>query len=247
MWGGVLMSDDKTGVEGCEFSIIVPVLHEEKVINSLIERIKSLQLNEGYEIIVVDGDPDGRTIRAIRRTEVVTLIAEAGRGVQMNAGAAIARGNTLIFLHADTILPVNPLKKIREILIDGQCVAGAFDLSIQSGRRSLKFIAGVASLRSRLSRIPYGDQAIFIRKDFFREIGGYSAFPVMEDVELMRRIKRRGGRICILPDKVTTSARRWQREGVICCTLRNWFLMGLYLLGVSPHSLARFYKGSEEK
>jgi hypothetical protein len=105
-------------------------------------------------------------------------------------------------------------------------------------------IGTLSSFRSRLSRIPFGDQALFIRKEYFNRIGGYKEIPLMEDVELMRRIKRTGDKIWIIPERVMTSARRWEREGVIYCTFRNWTLQILYLLGVSPDKLARFYKST---
>jgi hypothetical protein len=121
---------------------------------------------------------------------------------------------------------------------------GAFNLGISSGKWIYRVIAGAASLRSRLTRIPYGDQAIFIRRDEFRNLGGYPVIPIMEDVALMRQIKNRGGKITIIPHPVETSPRRWQREGVVCGTLRNWLLLLAYFLGRSPEKLARYYRNS---
>ncbi|MCK5255532.1 MAG: glycosyl transferase family 2, partial [Deltaproteobacteria bacterium] len=97
---------------------------------------------------------------------------------------------------------------------------------------------------SRFTRIPYGDQIIFLRKDYFNKIGGYKEIPLMEDVELMQRIKRQGDKICILTDKVVTSPRRWEKEGIIFCTLRNWIILTLYMIGISPSKLAKYYKSS---
>ena len=125
--------------------------------------------------------------------------------------------------------------------MDGKYVGGAFDLKIGSDRFIFKIIGNLASLRSRLTRIPYGDQAIFIRRDYFRTIGGYKDVPLMEDVELMQRIKRQGDKIFILKEKVITSPRRWEREGVLYCTLRNWIITILYFIGVSPDRLVKFY------
>lgn len=223
----------------CTFSIIIPVLHEAKNINPLLEHLQ--QFDENCEIIVVDGCPKRETIDNIRNKDIKKLISEEGRGRQMNTGAAIASGEILIFLHADTRLPVNALDRIRHILQKKQYVGGAFDLSIRSDKLILKLIAKGASLRSRLTRIPYGDQAIFIRKDCFTKIGGYKEIPLMEDVELMQRIKKRGDKICILSDRVFTSPRRWEKEGIIYCTLRNWVIIILYLIGISPDKLARYY------
>ncbi|MBW2553605.1 MAG: TIGR04283 family arsenosugar biosynthesis glycosyltransferase [Deltaproteobacteria bacterium] len=223
----------------CTFSIIIPVLHELKKINLLLEDLQEFE--ENFEIIVVDGNPNRETINIISNQDIKILVSKEGRGRQMNTGAASAGGEILIFLHADTQLPVTALDRIRHALKKKQYVGGAFDLSIRSDKLILKVIAKCASLRSRLTRIPYGDQAIFIRKDYFNKIGGYKEIPLMEDVELMQRIKKRGDKICILSDRVFTSPRRWEKEGIICCTLRNWIIIILYLIGISPDKLARYY------
>ena len=226
----------------CTFSIIIPVLHEAKNINLLLEHLQLFQ--ENCEIIVVEGNPKRETIDNIRNKDIKIVISEAGRGRQMNTGAASAGGKILIFLHADTQLPVNALDRIRHALQKKQYVGGAFDLGIRSDNLILKVIAKCASLRSRLTRIPYGDQAIFIRKDYFNNIGGYKEIPLMEDVELMQRIKKRGDKIYILSDRVFTSPRRWEKEGIVYCTLRNWIIIILYLIGISPDKLARYYGGN---
>ena len=170
------------------------------------------------------------------------LVSEPGRGRQMNAGASDALGEILIFLHADTCLQVDALTLIRHALANRQYVAGAFDLGIRSKKLIFKIIANTASLRSRFTRMPYGDQVIFIRKDYFQTIGGYRTIPLMEDVDLFKRIKKGGDTICILPARALTSPRRWENEGIISCTLRNWMLIILYQIGVSPEKLAHFYR-----
>jgi rSAM/selenodomain-associated transferase 2 len=173
--------------------------------------------------------------------DVTAVATEKGRGRQMNAGASAARGETLIFLHADTTLPDNALEKISRALENQDHVGGAFDLKIDSDRLFLRYVAARASLRSRCNRIPYGDQAIFIRKEYFDQVGGFREIPLMEDVDLMRRIKKDGRKIYILPDKVTTSARRWESDGAFYTTLRNQVIVALYYLGVSPCRLAKYY------
>lgn len=224
------------------FSIIVPVLNEADQINPLIEHIHNQGFGPLYEVIVVDGDPQGGTVRIIQDKDVIAITTEKGRGRQMNAGAAVARGEILIFLHADTRLPANALENISRVLEDQKYVGGAFDLRIDSGRLFLKYISVRASLRSRLNRIPYGDQTIFIRKDYFEQIGRFREIPLMEDIDLMCRIKKDRKKIYILRDKVMTSARRWESEGAFYTTLRNRILVGLFYLGVSPHKLARYYR-----
>ena len=225
-----------------KFSIIVPAFHEGESINDLIEWLNRLDSDKNSEIIVVDGDQEKDTLEAIYRNSVIKISSERGRAKQMNAGASIARGEILIFLHADTELPVRALKKIQSLLEQKEYVGGAFDLGIKSNKVIFRVIGTLSSWRSRLNKIPFGDQAIFIRREYFDRIGGYKEIPLMEDVELMRRIKKSRDKIWIFYDRVMTSPRRWEKEGVIYCTLRNWTLQGLYLLGISPHKLAIFYK-----
>ncbi|MHC4336129.1 MAG: TIGR04283 family arsenosugar biosynthesis glycosyltransferase [Planctomycetota bacterium] len=168
------------------FSVIIPVLDEQEHINSVIGHLRGLPGSESCEIIVVDGDPGAGTIGAIKEGRIVTITCEKGRGRQMNAGADVAKGEMLVFLHADTRLPDRAFEKIAQVLEDERYVAGAFDLSIDSNRLILKYIAARARLRSRLNRIPYGDQAIFMRKSYFEEIGRFKEIPIMEDIDLMR-------------------------------------------------------------
>jgi rSAM/selenodomain-associated transferase 2 len=224
------------------FSIIIPVLHESDRINSLIDHIHYLVRDNGHEIIVVDGSPGKDTVGAIRRKGVIKLGTEKGRARQMNAGASRAKGEILIFLHADTELPARAFARIDSIMKGNRYVAGAFSLGIRSNKNILRSLARLASLRCRITRIPYGDQAIFIRRDYFRKIGSYQELPLMEDVELMRRIKHRRDKICILSDHVMTSARRWEEEGSLFGPVRNTILFTLFILRVSPEKLARFYK-----
>jgi len=225
-----------------QYSFIIPVYRENQQINPLLDHLQRLPDSTNAEIIVVDGDPSESTLTEISKPGIRKITSRNGRGNQLNAGAYRASGDALIFLHADTRLPQNALAKIAEILKDEKIIGGAFDLGIDSSRFAFRVIEKIASLRSRLTRIPYGDQAIFIRRNYFQALGGFKDIPIMEDVELMRRIKWRRGKIMILKDKVKTSPRRWEAEGVVFCTLRNWFLITLYLLGFRPETLARFYR-----
>jgi rSAM/selenodomain-associated transferase 2 len=224
------------------FSFIIPVWNEQEIISRTIEHVRDLSASGRAEIIVVDGDPAGRTIQVARHMGVKTAISEKGRGNQMNLGASLAAGDILIFLHADTILPHDALELIETAMEDISCIAGAFDLAIDSERPAFRLIEKAASFRSRMTRIPYGDQTIFIRKRDFRDLGGFNNIPLMEDVEFMRRIKKRKGKICIIGTAVLTSPRRWEKEGIVYTTLRNWLLIVLYLCGVKPEKLIRFYR-----
>ncbi len=229
------------------FSIIIPVLHESFGINDLIGHLRELEHAEESELIVVDGSAAGDTLNALTDGTALRLSCPPGRARQMNTGASEASGDILLFLHADTHLPADALTLIDLVMSNGMYAGGAFDLGIDSCRWIYRLIAAAASMRSRLTRIPYGDQAIFIRKEVFQNLGGYPEIPLMEDVALMRQIKQSGGKIHIIPRSVATSARRWEEEGIIHATLRNWFLIAAYLRGVSPAKLAGHYTSGEKK
>jgi rSAM/selenodomain-associated transferase 2 len=235
------MQHRKPDLMPADLSIIIPVLFEQETINHTLAGLHFPDSRYTCEVIVADGDPRGSTIRAIRNREVILLSAMAGRGSQMNAGARIAQGRVLLFLHADTTLPPHAPERSMEACASPAIVGGAFDLSIASSALLLRIIARTASLRSRLTRIPYGDQAIFIKKSFFTMIEGFAQIPIMEDIELMRRIRRAGHRIVLLPDRVSTSARRWEKDGICFTSIRNLIISNLYYLGVSPKRLNRYY------
>ena len=225
----------------CTVSIVIPVFHEEEVINEAVDALHRLTFEGRLEIIVVDGDPGEQTLVAIDDSRVIKARSEKGRGKQMNAGAMLARGEVLLFLHADTELPPDGLTQVCTVMRDRNCVGGSFDLGIGSDRFCFRLIERAASLRSRITRMPYGDQGIFLRRESFFDLGGFRELPLMEDVDLMRRVRQSGKKIHIIARKVKTSARRWEKEGVVYCTFRNWTLILLYLLGVSPQRLGRFY------
>jgi len=223
------------------FSIIIPVLDELSIINHTVEQIFRIGSGFPVEVIVVDGDKEGKTINVLTNREVIKVISPRGRGIQMNKGASVAKGKTLVFLHTDTELPVHAMRAISSVMDDAKYAGGVFDLGIKSGRAVFRLIEKLVYFRTRLTRIPYGDQAIFIRKDVFDAMDGYKEIPLMEDVEFMGRMKRLGYNICIIPQKVKTSPRRWEKEGIVYCTLRNLILQGLYHLGVKPDKLVKFY------
>jgi rSAM/selenodomain-associated transferase 2 len=158
----------------------------------------------------------------------------------MNAGARHARGAVLLFLHADTRLPAGALRAITTALLDPRVIAGRFDVWFDSPRPIFRVIAFLMNLRSRLTGISTGDQAIFVRRDVFEIMGGYPDQLLMEDVELCRRLRRRG-RLAPLRLRVATSARKWEREGVLRTIVLMWTLRFLYTIGVSPARLHRWY------
>jgi rSAM/selenodomain-associated transferase 2 len=226
----------------CRISLIIPVFCEQAVINRTIANVRSQRGGDDAEIIVVDGEADAGTLAVIRDGAARKILSEKGRGRQLNRGAAIATGDVFVFLHGDTLLPSTAFERIAGVMRDEGCVGGAFDLTIDARGIAFRVIERMASLRSRLTRIPYGDQAIFIRASYFRNLGGFREIPIMEDVDLMQRLKRDGKRIVISREAVLTSARRWEEEGPVFATLRNWLLMVLYLCGVAPERFVRFYR-----
>jgi len=225
----------------CRFSIIIPVLHESEIINTLLKKLKHIATNEAFEIIVVDGSPTQDTLRVISDTNVKKYSCQQGRGRQMNEGAAHASGDILVFLHADTFLPLNAFSLIQTALKNKQYVGGAFTLQIQPQIAFFRMISAYSTLRSQITRAPYGDQVIFLRKTYFDAIGGYQDIPLMEDVELMRRIKKKKGQIVILLHPVITSARRWDHEGFVYTLLRDNIIIFLYWCGMPAEKLAKFY------
>lgn len=231
-----------------DFSIIIPVYHEEKTINDVLEHLKNLPGQDRAEIIVVDGDPDGSTLKAMADdSKVITYLGPKGRAAQMNAGAEQAANGVLIFLHADTKLPEDAFRLIENAFRQKAIVGGAFQLSIDSDRSYLKLVSWMANRRTALNRIPYGDQAIFLDREYFNSMGGYRDMPLMEEVDLMRRIRKRGDSITVIDEPVLTSDRRWEEEGAYYVTFRNWTLAVLYSLGVPPKFLVKFYQFGNRK
>ena len=222
-------------------SVIIPVLHEQEIISHTLKALSVLPLYHLVEVIVVDGDPEGGTLKAIVDPSVIKILGPRGRGAQMNEGARHGKGELLLFLHGDTVLPNTAFEDILRIRNKVNVACSAFDLAISARGSAFRIIEKTASLRSRITGIPYGDQAFCIKRNWFALAGGFKLYPVMEDVELIRNLKRKGGKLLIFSSTVQTSARRWKREGLVFCTLRNWMILVLYFLGMNPDKLKRFY------
>jgi rSAM/selenodomain-associated transferase 2 len=220
-------------------SIIIPVLNESTLIQSTLE---PLLLTPSVEVIVVDGGSADNTVKLAQAAGAKVLIAsQAGRAHQMNEGASIALGELLLFLHADTQLPRDYLFQVQFLLALPLVVAGAFSLKIDAPGLAYRLLEWGVNLRSRLFSLPYGDQAIFLRAERFKTLGGYKNLPIMEDYALIQQLKRQG-KIAIAPSSVLTSSRRWQKLGIARTTLINQLIILAYFFRISPDSLARWYR-----
>lgn len=224
-----------------QISVIIAALNEA---NNIGAALASARCTSDSEVIVVDGGSEDDTVELARSSGAKVLTCPPGRAGQMNAGAAAARGEVLLFLHADTLLPRRFDDHIRETLAQPHVVAGAFELSINDPRRGLRTIERLANWRSRHMQMPYGDQGIFLRAALFREIGGFPDVPIMEDFELVRRLQKLG-RIATAPFEVITSPRRWKRTGLLKTTLINQAMIVGHLIGIDLGQLARWYNRNQ--
>ncbi len=220
-------------------SVIIPTLNES---GPLEDTLAALDGARNFETIVVDGGGSDGTDSLAAERGVRLIRATTGRARQMNAGARAATGHFLLFLHADTRLPERFDEHVRDLLGRPGVVAGAFRLGIDGPRRAFRVIEWAVNLRSRCFQMPYGDQAIFLRTDTFRRLGGFPELPIMEDFEFIRRL-RRNGRVAIASATATTSARRWNQLGPWKTTWLNQRIILGYYLGISPDTLAKWYSG----
>jgi rSAM/selenodomain-associated transferase 2 len=192
------------------------------------------------EIIVVDGGSTDASVAIVQSLRAVLISAPRGRARQMNAGARASHGDALVFVHADTIVPRTFAADIASALSDPAVVGGRFDVKLDDRALPYRIIGAMISIRSRISRTGTGDQAIFVRRDVFDRLGGFPELELCEDLEFSRRLKR-AGRIACLRTRVTTSARRWDRDGLVRTVVRMWIIRTMYLMGVPPARLKRMY------
>ncbi len=218
-------------------SIVVPALDEATSISDTVRDA----LVQADEVIVVDGGSRDATGALAAAAGAVVVQAPRGRASQMNAGAAVAQGDALLFLHADCRLPAGAGDAVRAAVGAG-ARWGRFDVRLDSPRPSLAVVGAMMNLRSRLSGIATGDQALFIDRALWEALGGYAPIPLMEDVELCTRL-RRVARCACLRERVTVSARRWETRGVVRTVVEMWAWRAAYALGVSPALLHRLYYG----
>ena len=220
-------------------SVVVPVLNEAAVIEDLLQSLSPLR-RQGAEVIVVDGgSSDGTPARARPLADQV-VTAPRGRAAQMNAGAARASGDILVFLHADTRLHEDAALSMLDQMAGEKARWGRFDVRIDGRHFLFPVIAHLMNRRSRLTGIATGDQAIFVRRDAFLTLGGFADIPLMEDIEFSRRLKQIGRPLCVA-EQVSTSGRRWEQHGIVRTILLMWRLRAAYFLGADPHGLAHRY------
>jgi rSAM/selenodomain-associated transferase 2 len=221
-------------------TIVIPVLNDAAALASLLA---GLPADPVVEIIVVNGsevsDPAMDALRE-RYPDLLWMQSAPGRGVQMNQGARHARGGWLVFLHADTRLGAGWVDVLRRLDEDPQIVGGSFRFALDSPTRWARWIEWGVRIRVRLFDLAYGDQALFVRRTVFGELGGYRELPLMEDVDFIRRLRRRG-RLAHAGVPALTSARRWERDGWLRRTVDNAVLVALFLAGHPPERLARRY------
>lgn len=223
-----------------KFSVIIPAYNEGARAASAARALSRTAGGADAEIILaVSGRSAAGAWRGLPQ-EARVINAPVGRAVQMNFGAAAASGETLVFLHADTALPPGAFPAMERALRGGRCDCGAFRLKLDTENPWLRFVAWTANIRNAFTGTPYGDQAIFMRADLFRALGGYRELPIMEDVDLVRRARKAGARLEILKEHATSSPRRWEKDGLLGTTLTHHALRLLYIAGVAPGKLAGF-------
>jgi rSAM/selenodomain-associated transferase 2 len=218
--------------------IVMPVLDEARTLAPRLQALQGLR-RRGARLVVVDGGSEDDTLAVARAHADLTLLAPRGRAAQMNAGAAACPADVLLFLHADTALPEDADALVRRAVL-GPFAWGRFDVRIDSARPLLRVVEAAMNRRSRWTGIATGDQAMFVRHDLFRSVGGFPDIALMEDIALSRLLKRHGPPAC-LHERVTTSARRWEQRGLWRTILLMWRLRAAYFLGADPAQLALRY------
>jgi len=221
-------------------SFIIPTLNEAEHVEWAVSRAWEAG---ACEVIVADGGSMDDTVAIARRLTCRLVCCQvAGRGIQQNAGADVARGDVVLFLHADNWLEPQAGRQISQLLGDGKWSVGAFAQAIDAEGPVYRWLERGNAMRARRLGLAYGDQGIFLRRELFQQLGGFAPVRLMEDVDLMQRLRRRREPVAVLPGPIHVSPRRWQQHGVVQQTLRNWSLLTAFHLGVSPDYLAGLYE-----
>ena len=223
-------------------AVIVPVFNEAQL---LPEKLTSLKALNADEMVFIDGGSTDGTQQLLEASGVLWFTGTQGRAAQMNVGAGKCKGDILLFIHIDTDLNESNISAIRSAIKQQGVVGGRFDICLSGSHPAYRMISWFMNMRSRLSKISTGDQAMFVRRDVFEQMGGFADLPLMEDVEFSKRLKGQG-KIACLRQRVTTSSRRWQQYGIIRTILLMWRLRFLYWLGTPADKLATMYRNVRE-
>jgi len=226
-----------------KLSIIIPCLNEAEHITNTLSKLQELR-NGGHEIILCDGGSSDNTPQLATNLVDHILNTQPGRAKQMNAGARLASGDVLCFLHADTIIPADFANLITGALSESGRIWGRFDIRLSNTSLTYKVIAWFINKRSCVSGVATGDQGIFVIKNSFLKLNGFADIPLMEDIELSKRLLKISRPVCISKSFLITSSRRWEKSGIIKTVLLMWRLRLSYFLGVSPTKLAKAYKNN---
>lgn len=219
--------------------MIIPAYNEADTTAATLRVLAPIR-TQGHEVILVDGRSGDQTVDIARGHIDHLVSSERGRAKQMNAGAAAAHGDIFLFLHADTLLPQGALDHVIVGLRETGLAWGRFDIRLSGGIRLLRVVETLSNLRSRWTGIATGDQALFMHRRAFEAVGGFAEVPLMEDIIISRRLKRLSRPLC-LNERVVTSSRRWEENGILRTILRMWVLRLAFALGVNPSVLARHY------
>ena len=219
-------------------SIIIPTLNEARYLSETLAQIQQLS---SHEIIISDGGSNDNTLKIASKFTQNLIKGSAGRALQMNAGAQVATGDLLLFLHADSYIERASYQKMLAAMKKPEVLGGAFSLLIDSDRWALQIINQFANLRSRYLGRAYGDQAFFVKKHVFQEMKGFTEFPICEDLDFYKRLKFLGP-VVLLKEEVLTSPRRWVNEGIWFTTIRNILIATLFELGFPPRILTKWYQ-----
>ena len=219
-------------------SIIIPTFNEESCLGHTLEHIQQLS---PYEVIISDGGSNDKTFEIAKNFTEKLVTGPTGRAVQMNTGARIATGDIFLFLHADSRIDPNSYEKMLFSMTHSEKIGGAFSLYIDSEKRNLRLIAWLANIRSKYLGMIYGDQAFFVRNLTFQKMNGFSEFPICEDIDFFKRLRKLGS-VILLNEKVFTSPRRWNKEGVWFTTFRNILIAILFKLRFPPSTLTKWYQ-----
>ncbi len=231
------MENTQTTNPPLKVSVIIPTYNESTV---LAETLARLKVHQPFEILIGDGGSEDDTVDIARRCAIPVIPAPLGRASQMNAAAREATGDLLWVLHADSHIDSCGYRAMTATMANGHYLGGAFSLQIDSPQPVLRAISRLATLRSRYLNLVYGDQGIFVRREVFRDLKGFSPLPICEDLDFFRKLNKRGP-VVLLREKAVTSPRRWLSEGIGFTTLRNIAIAFLFLMGFSPAVLSRWY------